>query len=97
MIGCGNQTYIYLDRLRSPDSLELTFLQDAQKCRLARLGQITDLIEETAKISAVSSPGALDEFGAAITTTLMMTAFPNFDLRNELLNPTLRFECSTRV
>jgi hypothetical protein len=28
MIGCGNEAYIYLDRLRPPDPLELTFLQD---------------------------------------------------------------------
>jgi len=29
MIGCGNQTYIYLDRLCSTYPLKLTFLQDA--------------------------------------------------------------------
>src|SRR6266542_2011420 len=27
--GCGNQAYIYIDRLCSFDSIELTFLQDA--------------------------------------------------------------------
>jgi hypothetical protein len=45
-IGCGDNAYIYLDRLCPSNSLELAFLQDAQKCRLALRGQIADLIEE---------------------------------------------------
>jgi len=46
LIGCGNQAYIYIDRLCSSDSLEVTFLQDALKHRLALSWQIIDLIEK---------------------------------------------------
>jgi hypothetical protein len=46
MVSRGNQTYIYLDHLCPSDPLELAFLQDAQKHRLALRRQITDLIEK---------------------------------------------------
>jgi hypothetical protein len=46
MIGRGDQSHIYLDRLRPSCSLDFAFPQRAQKYRLTLWGQIADLIEE---------------------------------------------------
>jgi hypothetical protein len=62
MIGRGNQTYIYFDRFRHPDSFELTFLQNAQKHRLAWLWQITDFIEkQCSTVRPLKSAGLASE------------------------------------
>jgi hypothetical protein len=46
MIRCGNQAYIYLDRLRPTHSLKFAFLENAQEHCLTWRGQITNLIEK---------------------------------------------------